>query len=212
MRLATLTFYDTVKESTSSRAQVRFGVVPYSSGVNVGAAVLAENPNWMAGNHTYNSREREVTLGEWQTTNIDYMRTGAATNFVFQDSENIVTTQNSQQACLDFYLSLQSDDTFVSSNDATWFQVSTTNTNPRTVTYTGTVTYIDYSGGGQFYQESSGECNFDIVENHYDAQSTITVTEEADETFEWVYRPTNYNLAGLYDDNEMEVPTGWNNA
>ena len=212
MRLATLTFYDTVKESTSSRAQVRFGVVPYSSGVNVGAAVLAENPNWMAGNHTYNSREGEVTLGEWQTTNIDYMRTGAATNFVFQGSENIVTTQNSHQACLDFYLSLQSDDTFVSSNDATWFQVSTTNTNPRTVTYTGTVTYIDYSGGGQFYQESSGECNFDIVENHYDAQSTITVTEEADETFEWVYRPTNYNLAGLYDDNEMEVPTGWNNA
>jgi hypothetical protein len=212
VRDATLTFYDTVEESTSARAQVRFGVVPYSSSVNVGAAILAENPNWMAASHTYNSREGELTLGDWQATNIDYVRTGSSTNFVFQGSENIVTTQSSFQACVDFYFSLQTDDTFQSSNEATWSQVSATNTNPRTVTYTGIVTYIQYSGGGGFYRSSNGEYNFDILENHYDAQSTITVTEEAEQSFEWVYRPTNYNLVSLYDDNEMEVPTGWNNA
>ena len=212
VRDATLTFYDTVEEATSTRAQVRYGVVPYSSGVNVGAAILDENPNWMAQSHTYNSREGELTLGDWQETSIDYLRTGSAYNYVNQGRQNYVTTQSYFTNCVNYYYSLQSSDNFVSSNEAGWTQVSATNTNPRTVTYTGVVTYASFSGGGGFYRSSNGECNFDIIEDQYDAQSTITVTEEAEQTFEWVYRPTNYNLASLYDDNQMEVPTGWNNA
>lgn len=212
VRDATLTFYDTVEDATSPRAQVRFGVMPYSSGVNVGAAILDENPGWMAGSHTYQSREGEMVLGNWQRTAIDYSRTGEGYNFTEQGRQNNVTVQSSFDNCVINYNNLQSNDNFVSSNEAGWTQVSMTGSNPRTLTYTGTVRYAQFTGGGGTYNIGTGACVLTIVENHYDAASTITVTEQAEEVFEWVYRPVTYNLASLYDDNRMEVPTGWNFA
>lgn len=212
VRDATMTFYDTVEEATSPRAQVRFGVLPYASGVNVGAAIVDENPNWMAASHTYQSREGELTLGNWQRTAINYSRTGEGYNFAGQGSQSFVTVQSSFDNCVNYYNSLQSNDNFVSSNEAGWTQVSATGSNPRTITYTGTVRYAQFTGGGGSYSNITGSCSFNIVENRYDAASTITVTEQAQEVFEWVYRPVTYNLASLYDDNQMQAPTGWNFA
>jgi Flp pilus assembly protein TadG len=53
MRSAVMSFYDTVESATSSSAQVRYGLVPYSQQVNVGAAIPREH---MASNHTYQTR------------------------------------------------------------------------------------------------------------------------------------------------------------
>lgn len=212
VRDAAMTFYDTVEDATSPLAQVRYGVVPYSSGVNVGAALMAENSNWLADSHTYQSREGEIAFGDWERTAIDYMRTGSAYNFSEQNRQNYVTIQSSFDACVNYYFSLQSSDTFVSANEANWTQVSVTNSNPRTTTYDGPVTYASFDPGGGTYTSGTGECDFDIIENHYEAQSTITVTEEREERFSWVYREVTYDLASLYDDNQMDVPTGWDFA
>lgn len=71
LRTAVLDFYDIVEGSTSPQAQVRYGFVPYSSGVNVGADITA----WMADTASYESRTwvetttevpgNGVEIGDW---------------------------------------------------------------------------------------------------------------------------------------------------
>jgi len=53
LREAVMNFYDTVEAATSDAAQVRYGFVPYSQQVNVGALIPRE---YMATRHTYQSR------------------------------------------------------------------------------------------------------------------------------------------------------------
>ncbi len=59
LRNAVMTFYDTVAASTSSKAQVRYGMVPYASNVNVGKAIAAKNASWMANDAVFQSRWAE---------------------------------------------------------------------------------------------------------------------------------------------------------
>ena len=212
LRDAVMTFYDTVEVATSPRAQVRYGVVPYSMNVNVGEAIYDANPNWMAQSHTYQSREGELTVGDWEASSINYLRTGGATNSRFVERVNHVTSQNSFADCVAYYNSLQSSDEFVSSNETGWTQVSATSGNPRTVVYTGIVTYREDRGAGGWYNGWSLECNFNIDSYNYDAASTITVTETAEEVFQWVYRPVTFDVSSLYDDNLINLPTGLNNV
>ncbi len=66
LRDAVMTFYDTVEASTSPAAQVRYGMVPYASNVNVGGAIVDANPNWMATNAVFQSRWAKFKEGgEW---------------------------------------------------------------------------------------------------------------------------------------------------
>jgi hypothetical protein len=53
LREAVLNFYDTVDAATSESAQIRYGIVPYSRQVNVGHSIPDE---YMASRHTYQSR------------------------------------------------------------------------------------------------------------------------------------------------------------
>lgn len=53
LREAVMNFYDTVESATSPSAQVRYGFVPYSQQVNVGASIPRA---FMANTHTYQSR------------------------------------------------------------------------------------------------------------------------------------------------------------
>ena len=53
LRSAVMSFYDTVQASTSSAAQVRYGLVPYSQQVNVGFSIPRVH---MANIHSYQSR------------------------------------------------------------------------------------------------------------------------------------------------------------
>lgn len=53
LRVAVMDFYDSVEDATSASAQVRYGIVPYSRQVNVGFSLPDE---YMARRHTYQSR------------------------------------------------------------------------------------------------------------------------------------------------------------
>jgi hypothetical protein len=58
LRQAVLDFYDTLHNASSSTAQLRFGFVPYSQSVNVGAVLP---PSYLADNWTYQSRLANMT-------------------------------------------------------------------------------------------------------------------------------------------------------
>ncbi|KTW08141.1 hypothetical protein NS258_16275 [Sphingomonas sanguinis] len=62
LRSAVLALYDQLepiqKQLTASGMRLRYGVVPYASAVNIGAAIRAANPNYMlSGPWTYQSRQ-----------------------------------------------------------------------------------------------------------------------------------------------------------
>ncbi|MEM9084607.1 MAG: Tad domain-containing protein [Pseudomonadota bacterium] len=59
LRAAVMDFYDTVESATSPQAQVRYGMVPYASNVNVGRDIVAANANWMANDAVFESRWAE---------------------------------------------------------------------------------------------------------------------------------------------------------
>lgn len=74
LREAVLALYDQLKpvqdklHAPAVNMRMRYGIVPYSSGINVGQAIYAENPNYLENSWTYQSRTREPD-GTWASTN-----------------------------------------------------------------------------------------------------------------------------------------------
>ncbi|MDJ0977769.1 MAG: pilus assembly protein TadG-related protein [Erythrobacter sp.] len=101
LREAVMTFYETVADATSPRAQVRYGAVPYSYNVNVGAELVAADPSWMAEDAVFQSRwakfeekQEWVEIGQ-QITDIDNRRSEDDIGFELQSE----TTASSRSAC-----------------------------------------------------------------------------------------------------------------
>lgn len=57
LRAAVLNFYDTIASAADPSTHIRYGFVPYSVTVNVGAAIRSLNPSYLVDNWTYNTRE-----------------------------------------------------------------------------------------------------------------------------------------------------------
>lgn len=66
LRSAVMSFYDTVESATSTTAQVRYGMVPYSQQVNVGFSIPRAH---MANNHTYQSRVARFNQAAYPNNN-----------------------------------------------------------------------------------------------------------------------------------------------
>ncbi|MEP2180696.1 MAG: Tad domain-containing protein [Marinomonas sp.] len=67
LRSAMKSFYDTVDGAASGgNSRIRYGFVPYSSGVNVGNLILAQDASYLADTHTVQSRE-----GIFEDTTVD---------------------------------------------------------------------------------------------------------------------------------------------
>lgn len=217
LRAATLSFYDVVEEATSDAAQVRYGIVPYSSQVNVGHLL---QPNWMKANHTFQSRETIREFGTPQTESIDVVRTGSATNF--QDLPNqqfyseVLATFND---CVDIAFTNQpGNNEYITHDPAGLTLVSETanaagNGNQRTVrVFEGPAQYLNLEfASGQWFGSSSStnrECRLFFDRQSFDAQSQITIVENTPYTWDWEYKPVSYDLAGISAGSPLNVPTG----
>lgn len=62
LKNAVFAFYDEIMAVAPDEAQVRIGFVPYNSAVNVGGALVAENPDFVADSHVYQSRQARFDL------------------------------------------------------------------------------------------------------------------------------------------------------
>jgi hypothetical protein len=85
---AVFAFYDEVMSVKPEDAQLRIGVVPYNAAVNVGHTLVAENPDFIADSHTYQSREPKY---RWVSNNDevevgDVISTTTATELLPVDS------------------------------------------------------------------------------------------------------------------------------
>ena len=89
VRTAVLNFYDTVAASADSLTHIRYGFVPYSVSVNVGAAIYARDPSYLVNSWNYNTR---TPAGE--ANDVVYATNSVSTKNVVQGAcaEGVVRT------------------------------------------------------------------------------------------------------------------------
>ncbi|WP_337661368.1 Tad domain-containing protein [Erythrobacter sp. Alg231-14] len=212
LRSSVLTFYDTVDSATSSSAQIRYGIVPYSNQVNVGDSL---DRAWMANSHTYQSREADWDITVTYTPEgYTYIRTGDGYNWDYQGLTETNDYGVSYNECVDIAFGQDRSEIFVSADPGGFTQVSQSGTDPRITQYTGPVRYqqMTFSSGTYYY--SNERCRLYFEDYYYYAESDITLTEGRTETqeFFWAYRPVEWDLTGLYASGTMSQPTGWEAA
>lgn len=211
LRDATMSFYDAVTDATSTSAQVRYGIVPYSSQVNVGHLLQAD---WMKNNHTYQSRETIRTLGTAVVNSVDVVRTGSGYDFENlpgqQPYSEILATYDD---CVDVAFSNQpGNNTYLSHDVNDLTLVSQEGTSPRISVYEGPAKFLNLTFAGGFWAGSTSstnrECSLNFDRRSYLAESTITIVEEIPYTWDWEYKPVSYNVSGVTSTNPLTAPTG----
>jgi len=216
LRTAVMNFYDTVEASTSSSAQVRYGVVAYSNLVNVGYSL---NRNWMADNATYQSRVPDpVETEDWVNKTVTSSnRTGNRSGYPSLGTRttvwNNIATFNECQTIAN----QEHWDIFVSTNPTNMAPTSqVVNGNTRTSTFTGNHTWkVLYQFRGGTYNQSAKTCSLQYDEYSFTADGTVTTTEQRETTtvFAWSYRPVTFDVTGVYDTaRTMTAATGNNGA
>jgi len=228
LRGAVASFYDTVDAATGDRAQVRYGIVPYSMNVNVGNVLYDANPAWLATSHTYQSREADWTEGYWDTqtetdttetdeTELDNETPEYYTNdWIFDDYNYYRRERRCERQT--------PDDIEIDYPDGYSFGpgVTTVNGNTTTTVYTASNVTVWRLQGYYWYNSRSWYCEWgwDIYEYTADVVRTVTTTTTTTTTTEWVdpvfngydYKPVTFDLTSLYDDNSITLPIGFQGA
>lgn len=212
LRTAVMNFYDTVETSTSDSAQVRYGVVPYNTNVNVGGSIPT---NFMATTHTYQSRVAEfdkelvpvttTTYGDWEfdSANIlDLVRTN--TGEFIEETDTIVTMGKKKNWCKNN----APDDynVFIDELGPFGYQSQTTTGTTRTTVYNDTnEDFLFYegfwrwekNGGGSNRRcehgykvyEATGNALWENIEKR--TEETVTTYDEVIKFDRYVYRPVD---------------------
>lgn len=233
MREAVMSFYDTVDESTSETAQVRYGVVPYASNVNVGGSL---RPEWMAPTHTFQTRvaNYEQTF-DWEfvsATIVSITETSRDSDRSGRNREQVFGLTEAECDALKPANYLEFDDSLGRFNQQ---GPAVVNGTTRTTRYNDTNEDILVFRGFANHRSSDGRCRYghNIYEGRGDA-----VWDEVEELVEevnfqnWTYREldtsdlsdlpetfgrpswADVNLSSLYTDEnrQIDLPIGSNGA
>jgi Flp pilus assembly protein TadG len=217
LREAVMTFYDTVDDATSSSAQVRYGIVPYASNVNVGFSIPTQ---YLADTHTYQSREANVTTTTSQETtsfvqnNVTYRSSESRNGFSrTQRYRNV----NSSSACLAKPLPDAFTDRLISGS----FQGSTLNIlSDNTVGTTRTVNYditADFRRGEpvHYYNRKRKRCDVGHELYEYEATGNFTQVLEvvvSTDFDNWTYKPVEFDISAFKTGGQVITPTGYEGA
>ncbi len=229
LREAAANFYDTVDSATGDRAQVRYGIVPYSNAVNLGPIIMDENSSWMATQHVYQSKIANfTTTTSWEDTGAG--PTLDSVSFIqgywYTDDEYTWYTGYNSSSC-SAARPADIPEVIPSNFDLSGGTVvSNSGGNPRTITYQIDDAWIEYWDGFSYYW-GSGWCALGHYIYDYQADITYTTTEEevtetvfnnytygpigtlgTGETYEW----TSVDLEDLYDDSTIDLPIGYRGA
>ena len=215
LRTAVLSFYDVVDEATSPAAQVRFGVVPYSSGINVGRAIPAAH---MATEAPYQTRVAQwttpSTLVSFTVNSVSNREADSFWYYWFNPTgQTGVTTQtvcNARAAAstLGFTDSYIADS--IQSNTITVVSETTVGTT-RTRVITARGQFSKAVPVAWWSSSYSPPCFTDLNYYRYYAtfQATIVETISGTPVFDrWRYKQHTWSLAGMYTTGSVTLPTG----
>ena len=199
LKNAVLAFYDEIMDVKPDNARVRFAVVPYSGAVNVGDVLLAENSDFLADSHTYQSREAKFK----QVSNNDGIEEG----------DRIVTEVSTE-------LLPRNPVQLASDNDAHYhWNEKNPNKQAECEAYAGT-----YSVGSEVwtitdprwlpeYWEEFGNTEKGACQGHIERSRTATSADVQPETLRTVfdyyhYKPMVMDTSAFKLGNSVTTPTG----
>ncbi|MFS0736269.1 Tad domain-containing protein [Sphingomonas sp. 1P06PA] len=223
LKEAVLALYDQLKpvqdrlHQPSVNMRMRYGIVPYSSGINVGAAVYAASPNYIESSWTYQSRVREPD-GTWASTNttngtyttFDSNWTGAGVNNTAWAQHSYTSTKMTEANCSARVPSPNpSAVTTTADNPA----AATTNTDEDGVqtetfnqTQTSSRTQYRYQWGVSTTSGTTRDCRVD--KRTQTQTQTRTNTKVSTPNYRWKYGPVTRDTSLYKAGNAVVTKTG----
>ena len=194
LKTEVMSFFDTVAGAQQGDAIIRYGVVPYSSNVNVGRLLYAANPSWMASDLTIPSR-----ISSWVQTGTSgpTTTTTAWSGWSGWSNTGVLVSGRTSSNCA----SAASPANTITSGTTTT-TTSTSGSNPRTTTTTATTpqTETDFQNAWV-----TSACRQQRRTRTRNSNTVSSVSEQS----RYTYRMINYNTAGvLPSGGTMTVPSG----
>lgn len=219
LRQAVMSFYDVVDASTSDAAQVRFGIVPYSSGVNVGFSIPEQ---FMATSVTYQTRVPQTQIVT--TTELISFATTSVFNrgsnefwYTWRNPTGTPGANTSTQCNTAASTSgLGYSDSYIegSLDPSTMVVESETRAGDiRTRTITARGRFARGVPVARFSTSTSPRCFVDVNHSRYFANFRATVVErltEREEFTRWRYAPHTWDVSDLVSEGSVTLPTGPN--
>lgn len=193
LKTEVMSFFDTVADAQQGDAIIRYGVVPYSSNVNVGRLLYASNPSWMASDLTIPSR-----TGAWAQTGTTgpTTTTGSWSSWSGWSNTGTIISGRTSGNC-----STGSPANTITTGTPTVTN-STSGTSPQTTTTTSTATQTETDFQ---YVWSSSACR----EQRRTRTRTSTTVSSVTREFRYTYQMLNYNTASVLPaGGTMTVPSG----
>lgn len=187
LRTAVLALYDTLApiqtQLESVGLRIRYGIVPYSSGVNVGDAIRAVNPDYLVSSWSYQSR----------VANFNTQNTVTTTSYEYEDDIETYPSAISRSRCRDYG----------DNKSFSGFSPSPTS-GPDGERYT----FSRGTWGGVNVDSASGSGD-KICTRIKTTRTTITTTTW-DGTYkftDWTYQPVTYNVSNFRNGSTIRLAT-----
>lgn len=208
LRTASIDFFDTLTKADIGDGQLRFGVVPYSSTVNVGQILRAANPDWLANETTLPSRTPnfKITYGNASTEISNTYNDGTTTAGSWSSGSNVDKSFCNNNA------NPPPDTTPTASGTPTRNQTAQfiDGEGDRITTYDRNQKYVYYS---YRYTTSSNKCKLQERTMTFTRTFKETVTEEPIKTFQnYTYQNRSFDVTAVKQGNSLVTNTGTNGA
>ncbi len=208
LKTETVAFFDTIMAADADDAQIRIGVVPYSSNVNVGQILMAKNSSFISGNYTTPSR-----IANFDTVDPPESSTGPTTTWSnvsgFSSWSNTGTTVSGRtnSNCSSTTLSPEYQNLSIQSGPST--STNTVNGSNGSSTTTTTVD-TNYNAYRFRYRWVSSQCRLERSTGIRRERVVSSNTNNPPyQVFrDYTYRMINYDVTGLKLGTGMNAPTG----
>lgn len=199
LRTAMKNFYNTLNTATTgTNARIRYGFVPYSSAVNVGQVLLDTNPDYLADNWTYQTRDpayRDVQVFDRWGNEVSYPGSGSSTSAETATS-NWVNTSNTTYNSSNCNNGLPSPTSWTNSGSPTSASSVSESNGKRITTYTSTQRqtrtnyqcYKSTNSNSSYVRQSRGEQRYVTTTTSYGVQDPIYRTEKVFDHWDYYAR------------------------
>lgn len=193
LKTEVMSFFDTVASAQQGDSIIRYGVVPYSSNVNVGRLLYAANTTWIEPDLSIPSR-----TGSWVQTGTTGPTTtfGSWSSYSAWANTGVTVSGRTSSNCS----SAPAPATTVTNGTATT-NTSVSGSNPETTTTTSTLTQTEASFQNIW---SSSACREQRRTRTRSSTTTSTVTRE----FRYTYRMTTFNTTPVLTGGTVTAASG----
>lgn len=214
LRTAVMSFFDTVEDATSPAAQVRFGIVPYSSGINVGRSIPAQ---YMATSAAYQTRvpQYNTPVTTVSVTVNSVSNRGTKSYYSYWANPNGESGVTSQTACQSRAASstMGSNDVYVGNSiQQNTVQVLSESWNGdlRTRTITARAQFSEGIPTAWWNSSHNPKCYIDLTYNRYNADMNATIVERIGQPAfsSWNYQQGTWAVGPMITSGSVTLPTG----